>query len=134
MLNHVELMGRLTRDPELRHTGNGTPVVSFDLAVNVPTTDQDTPPDYIPIVCWNKTAEFVDRYLSKGRQIVVEGRIKTRKYTDGDGKNRKAVEVVASRLYFADSNKSGADNNGTYDDGAYADGFVSMDPPDDLPF
>ena len=133
-LNSVNLLGRLAQDPELRHTGNGTPVASFDLAVNVPSTDQNTPPDFIPIVCWKKTAEFADRYLSKGRQIVVEGRIKTRKYTDKDGNNRKAVEVVASRLYFADGNKSGTDNNGTYDDGAYADGFVSMEAPDDLPF
>lgn len=129
-LNSVNLLGRLAQDPELRHTGNGTPVTSFDLAVNVPSADQNTAADFIPIVCWKNTAEFAERYLSKGRQIVVEGRIKTRKYTDRDGNNRKAVEVVASRLYFADSNNNGADNT----EPAQIDDFVEMPNDDDLPF
>lgn len=131
MLNHVELLGRLAQDPELRHTGSGTPVTSFDLAVNVPSADQNTTADFIPIVCWQKTAEFAARYLSKGRQIVVEGKIKPRKYTDQDGKNRKVVEVVASRLYFADSNNSGAENT---EPPQQDDDFVPLEQDNDLPF
>lgn len=109
MLNHVTLLGRLAQTPELKTTQSGRAVTSFDLAVPVPSKDQNTPPDYIPIVCWEKQAEFATRFLSKGRQIAVEGRISTRKWTDNDGKNRKAVEVIASRLYFADSNNGGAE-------------------------
>lgn len=131
MFNTVNLMGRLADTPELRSTSGGTSVTSFDLAVPVPSKDRETPPDYIPIVCWGKTAEFACQYLTKGRQIVVEGRISTRKWTDADGKNRKAVEVTASRLHFADSNK-------TADDGApqqptSADNF-DAGTDDDLPF
>lgn len=93
MFNHVALLGRLAQEPELRYTQGGTPVVSFDLAVQVPSKDKDTPPDYIPIVCWREQAEFCERYLTKGRQVVVEGRISTRKYDGSDGKRHKVVEV-----------------------------------------
>ena len=138
MLNHVTLLGRLAQDPELRHTQSNTPVTSFDLAVPVYSRgEQELPPDYIPVVCWNKTAEFVVNYLEKGRQIVVEGRIKARKYTDKDGNNRKAVEVHATSIYFADSKKAGAsgdssqqNTNGEYS-GAPA-GFSAID--EDIPF
>lgn len=82
MLNHVELLGRLAQEPEIRYTQSGTPVASFDLAVQVPSKNKDAAPDYIPIVCWRERAEFCGRYLSKGRQIVVEGRISTRKWKD----------------------------------------------------
>ena len=82
MLNHVELLGRLAQEPEIRYTQGGTPVASFDLAVQVPSKNKDAAPDYIPIVCWRERAEFCGRYLSKGRQIVVEGRISTRKWKD----------------------------------------------------
>lgn len=84
MLNHVELLGRLAQEPEIRYTQSGTAVASFDLAVQVPSKNKDAAPDYIPIVCWRERAEFCGRYLSKGRQIVVEGRISTRK-----GRTRK---------------------------------------------
>lgn len=87
-------------------------MANFDLAVQVPSKDKNTPPDYIPIVCWDKWAEFTGRYLTKGRQIVVEGRLSTRKYTGSDGKTHKVVEVNASRLYFADSGQGGS---GDYD-------------------
>ena len=130
MLNHVELLGRLAQDPEIRYTQNGTAVTSFDLAVPVYSKEQDAPPDYIPVVCWGKKAEFVDRYLEKGRQIVVEGRIKTRRYTDKDGHNRKAIEVNATNIYFADSKKDGGDghqNNG------FGGGFVDA-TDEDIPF
>ena len=132
MLNHVELLGRLAQEPEIRYTQGGTPVASFDLAVQVPSKNKDTAPDYIPIVCWRERAEFCGRYLSKGRQIVVEGRISTRKWKDEKtGQNRKAVEVVASNIYFADSNGGNANSN---PQPANNDGF--MDIPDDgqLPF
>ena len=112
MLNHVELLGRLAQEPEIRYTQSGTPVASFDLAVQVPSKNKDAAPDYIPIVCWRERAEFCGRYLSKGRQIVVEGRISTRKWKDEKtGQNRKAVEVVASNIYFADSNGGNANGN-----------------------
>lgn len=93
MFNHVGLLGRLAQEPEIRYTTGGTPVARFDLAVPVPSKKKDTPPDYIPVVCWDKWADFCGKYLTKGRQVVVEGRITTRKWQDNDGKHRKAVEV-----------------------------------------
>lgn len=109
MLNHITLLGRLAQEPELRYTQGGIPRASFDLAVPVPSKDKSTPPDYIPIVCWRERAEFCSRYLAKGRQVVVEGRLSTRKWTDAQtGQKRKAMEVVASAIYFADSNNANA--------------------------
>ena len=113
MYNHVGLLGRLAQEPELRYTQNGVPVASFDLAVQVPSKDKNTPPDYIPIVCWQEQAEFASWYLTKGRQIVVEGRLSTRKYTGSDGKNHKVVEVKASRICFADSGQGGGGDYGS---------------------
>lgn len=115
MLNHVELLGRLAQEPEIRYTPGGTPVASFDLAVQVPSKDKDTPPAYIPIVCWDKEAELCGRHLTKGRKIVVEGRITTRKYTGSDGRNHKVVEVTAAHLYFADGAEAGG--------GGYGEGY-----------
>lgn len=117
MLNHVELLGRLAQEPEIRYTQGGTPVASFDLAVQIPSKNKDTPPDYIPIVCWDKQAEFCGKHLTKGRQIVVEGRITTRKYVGDDGRNHKVVEVTAARLFFADSKEP---SGGVYGD-SYSD-------------
>lgn len=121
MFNHIGLLGRLAQEPEIRYTTNGTPVASFDLAVQVPSKDRNTPPDYFPIVCWREQAEFCGRYLTKGRQVLVEGRLSTRKYTGNDGKNHKVVEVTASRIYFADSN-GGAGNGNT----EQTDGFMDV--------
>lgn len=135
MLNHVELLGRLAQEPEIRYTTQTQiPVATFDLTVPVYSKNGDAPPDYIPIVCWDKKADFVERFLSKGRQIVVEGRIKTRKYTDNDGRNRKVVEVVASNIYFADSNhqNSGNGNNGDADN--YPPEGFSAITDEDIPF
>lgn len=131
MLNSVNLLGRLADTPELRSTNGGTLVTDFDLAVSVPSKDRETPPDYIPIVCWGKTAEFACQFLTKGRQIVVEGRITTRKWVDAEGKNRKAVEVTASRLHFADSNR--ATDDAAPQQPPNADSFSAGDD-DDLPF
>ena len=89
MLNHVELLGRLAQEPEIRYTQSGAAVASFDLAVQVPSKNKDAAPDYIPIVCWRERAEFCGRYLSKGRQIVVEGRISTRKWKDDRRTDRR---------------------------------------------
>lgn len=138
MLNQSILLGRLTKDLELKTTTSGKLVTSFDLAVNVPGQDRNAPPDYIPIVCWEKLADFATKYLSKGRQIVVVGRIKTRKWTDENGKNRKAVEIVASNIYFADS-KGGEESATTETPPAYAesnDGFemVDLGSMEGLPF
>lgn len=132
MLNNVILLGRLAQDVELKSTQNGTPVVSFDLAVQ--SMRKDAPPNYIPIVCWDKNAVFADRFLSKGRQIVVEGRIETRKFTDNEGKNRKVVEVVASRIYFADSNSDRGNREGDNGNSDQSEDFVEISADGDLPF
>lgn len=140
MYNHVGLLGRLAADPEKRYTQSGIPMATFDLAVPVPSKDKDTPPDYFTVVCWRETAEFVGRYLTKGRQILVEGRLTARRYTDRDGKNRKVVEVTANHVYFADSGNGGG-NGGGYQAPAPAaqetapqdGGFTQVDD-DELPF
>lgn len=126
MLNHVTLLGRLAQEPEIRYTPSGKPVANFDLAVPVPSKNKDTPPDYIPIVAWDNWAEFCGKYLTKGRQIAIEGRITTRKWKDNDGKHRKAVEVTASRIYFADSNNGGGGANGSTGQQNAGDGFMDI--------
>lgn len=108
MLNRIILMGRLTRDPELRHTQTGTPVASFSLAVDRDFKDRTTgekTTDFIDIVAWRQTAEFVSRYFTKGRLAVVEGRLQLRDWTDKDGNKRRAAEVVADNVYFGDSKR-----------------------------
>lgn len=114
MFNHVALLGRLAQSPEVKYGEGGVPRATFDLAVQTPSKDHNTPPDYIPIVCWRDQADMAARYLSKGRQIVVEGRITTRKYTDNEGRARKVVEVTASRLFFTDSREAGGDTGAGY--------------------
>ena len=108
MLNRIILMGRLTRDPELRHTQTGTPVASFSLAVDRDFKDKTTgekSTDFIDIVAWRQTAEFVSRYFTKGRLAVVEGRLQLRDWTDRDGNKRRSAEVVAENVYFGDSKR-----------------------------
>ena len=107
MLNNVVIMGRLCKDVEMRRTQSGTPVASFTLAVDRPTS-KDTA-DFPTIVAWRDTAVFVSKYLSKGRRIVVHGSIRTRNFEDKDGNHRKATEVQAERIEFADSKPAGAD-------------------------
>ena len=113
MLNKIILMGRLTRDPELRHTSNRTPVASFSLAVDrdfkIQNGEKET--DFIDIVAWRHTAEFVNSYFTKGRMMVVEGRLQIRDWKDKDGNNRRSAEVVADNVYFADSKKAVSDSN-----------------------
>ena len=108
MLNRIILMGRLTRDPELRHTQTGTAVASFSLAVDRDFKDKTTgekATDFIDIVAWRQTAEFVSRFLTKGRMAVVEGRLQLRDWTDRDGNKRRSAEVVADNVYFGDSKR-----------------------------
>ena len=108
MLNRIILMGRLARDPELRHTQTGTPVASFRLAVDRDFKDKQTgekATDWIDVVAWRQTAEFVSRFFTKGRLAVVEGRLQIRDWTDRDGGKRRSAEVIAENVYFGDSKR-----------------------------
>ncbi|MDR0490580.1 MAG: single-stranded DNA-binding protein [Oscillospiraceae bacterium] len=108
-MNHIVLMGRLTRDPELRHTQNGTPVASFSLAVDrrfAPKDGGERQTDFVDIVAWQNTAEFVSRYFVKGQMAAVTGRLQIRDWTDKDGNKRRSAEVVADNIYFTESKKS----------------------------
>lgn len=127
MLNHIVLMGRLTRDPELRRTQSGVPVVSFSLAVDHDIPNKETGErgvDFIDIVAWRQTAEFVNKFFSKGRMAVVSGRLQIRSWTDNAGNKRRAAEVVADNVYFGDSKRDG-DSTGSYNGGSYAGGSNS---------
>ena len=106
MLNRAVLMGRLTADPDLRQTPNGISVATFSLAVQRNYNKDQT--DFINIVAWRQTAEFVSRYFTKGQLVAVEGSIQTRNYTDKNGNKRTAFEVVADQVYFADSKSDSA--------------------------
>ena len=122
MLNRIVLMGRLTRDPELRHTQTGTAVASFTLAVDRDFKDKSTgerSTDFIDVVAWRQTGEFVSRYFTKGRMAVVEGRLQIRDWTDKDGGKRRSAEIVADNVYFGDSKRDG---DGGYQSSGYASG------------
>ena len=105
MLNKIFIMGRLTRDPELRRTQNGTAVTSFSLAVDRDYKSQsgEKETDFIDVVAWRGTAEFVSKYFTKGRMAVIDGRLQLRDWTDRDGNRRKSAEVVADNVYFGES-------------------------------
>ncbi len=110
MLNHIVIMGRLARDPELRRTQSGVPVASFRLAVDRDFKDKNTGErgtDWIDVVAWRATGEFVSRYFTKGRMAVVEGRLQMRDWTDKEGNKRTTAEVVADNVYFGDSRRDG---------------------------
>ena len=110
MLNRIILMGRLTRGPELRRTQTGTAVTSFTLAVDRDFKSQngERETDFIDIVAWRATAEFVSKYFTKGRMAVVEGRLQLRDWTDKDGNKRRSAEVIANSVYLGDSKKADA--------------------------
>ena len=115
MLNKIFLQGRLCKNPELRNTQNGTAVASFTLAVDRDFKDKDTgekKADFINVVAWRSTAEFVSKYFTKGRMAVVEGRLQIRDWTDKDGGKRRSAEVVADNVYFGDSKRDGGDSSG----------------------
>ena len=133
MLNHIVIMGRLTRDPELRTTGSGTSVTSFSLAVDRDFKSRDSGEkgvDFIDCVAWRQTAEFVSKYFTKGRMAVVEGRLQIRDWKDRDGNNRRSAEIVANNVYFGDSKRDG-DSNGSYSNGpsSYSNGGGGYTPP-----
>ena len=116
MLNKIFIMGRLTRDPELRRTQSGTPVTSFSLAVDRDFKSQsgEKETDFIDVVAWRSTAEFVAKYFTKGRMAVVEGRLQMRDWTDKDGNKRRSAEVIVTSIYFGDSKKDGDSAPGSY--------------------
>lgn len=140
MLNKIFIMGRLTRNPELRRTQNGTAVTSFALAVDrdYKNADGTKDTDFIDVVVWRNTAEFASKYFAKGRMAVVEGRLQLRDWTDKDGNKRRTAEVLADSIYFGDSRKDTQD--GSFQP---ASGGVNVPGPDfreideddgDLPF
>jgi len=108
-MNQIVIMGRLTRDPELRHTPNGVAVASFSLAVDrgfAPKDGGERQTDFIDVVAWRNTAEFVSKYFTKGQMAAVTGRLQIRDWTDKDGNKRRSAEVVAENIYFTESKKS----------------------------
>ena len=151
MLNKIFIMGRLTRDPELRRTQSGTAVTSFTLAVDRDFKSQsgEKETDFIDVVVWRSTAVFAAKYFTKGRMAIVEGRLQIRPWTDKDGNNRRSAEVVADNIYFGDSKRDNAGDMGGYSAPAYtapaggysapvgggSSGFAEIDEEDgDLPF
>ena len=142
MLNKIIIMGRLTRDPELRRTGSGTAVTSFSLACDRDFKSQsgDKETDFIEVVAWKNAAEFVSKYFSKGRMAVVEGRLQIRDWTDKSGNKRITAEVVADNVYFADSKRSESNDNQKENfnalSGRLSDDFVPAlnDDTSELPF
>ena len=127
-MNKVILMGRLTRDPEVRATQSNTAVCSFSLAVNRRFKQEGQPDaDFINVTAWAKTAEFVSKYFTKGQQVSVIGRMQTRNYDDKDGKKVYVTEVVAEEVYFADSKKE--QSNVTT-----SEGFMAVEGDSGLPF
>ncbi len=117
MLNHIVIMGRLTRDPELRRTGTGVAVASFTLAVDrdfSPRDGGERETDFIDCVAWRQTGEFVSKYFTKGRMAVVSGRLQIRGWTDKDGNKRRTAEIVADNVYFGDSRRDGDSVGASY--------------------
>lgn len=128
MLNHIVIMGRLTRDPELQRIQNGIPVASFSLAVDRDFKDKQSgkrATDFIDVVAWRSPGEFVSRYFTKGRMAVVEGCLQIRDWTDKDGNKRRSAEVVADRVYFGDSKREG----GSSGQESYSGGYGGYSAP-----
>ncbi len=141
MLNKAVIMGRLTRDPEVRKTQSGVSVCSFSVACDRDIVDKasgERGVDFINVTAWRSTADFVGKYFTKGRMAVVIGRIQVRNYTDKDGNKRTATEIVADSVYFGDSKKNADDNNSTPAAASQPDPAPQNDyqeaSDDDLPF
>ncbi len=148
MLNQVALMGRLTADPELRRTPSNIAVTTFSIAVNRSYVKQgaERQTDFIDIVAWRNTAEFICRYFKKGQMMAISGSIQTRVYTDKEGKNRKAFEILADNVYFTDSKNPNASGGGyepradlpAAEEPSFSagdnDDFAVIDNDEDLPF
>ncbi len=122
MLNHIVIMGRLVRDPELRRTGTGVAVASFRVAVDrdfAPKDGGERKADFIDCVAWRQTGEFISKYFTKGRMIIVDGRLEMRDWTDKDGNKRTSAEIVVANAYFGDSKRDGDSGNSSYGGNAY---------------
>lgn len=131
MLNHIAIMGRLARDPELRRTQSGTPVASFALAVERDFKDDsgNRATDFIDCVAWRNTAEFVSKYFTKGMMAIASGRLQIRTWKDKDGNNRKTAEIVADSVYFGEAKR------GERSEAAQTSGFAELSDDDgDIPF
>lgn len=145
MLNHITIMGRLTRDPDLRSTQSGTPVASFTLAVDrdfVSRDSGDRQTDFIDCVAWRQTGEFVSKYFSKGSMAVVSGRLQIREWQDKEGNKRRSAEIVADNVYFGESKRRDGDGPresapaaGKFESSPKGSAFSELDNGDgDLPF
>lgn len=140
MYNHTGLQGRLTADPELRYTQQGTAITSFTLASDTgrKTKDGKKITNFIECVAWRAQAEFVCKYLSKGRLVLVEGELTNRSYEDKDGNRRKAVEITVDSVHFCDSKKDGGQSSGSdFADPGYSESsgdFAEIEDNGDLPF
>ena len=134
MLNHIVIMGRLTRDPELRRTGSGIAVASFTLAVDRDfgkNENGERENDFIDCVAWRQTGEFISKYFTKGRMIVVDGRLEMRDWTDKEGNKRRSAEVIVANAYFGDSKRDG-DGGSSYSGSSFsapAGGFGGYSAP-----
>lgn len=139
MLNNITIMGRMTRDPEIRRTQSGTAVASFTIACERDFSNNgEKETDFIDCVAWKNTADFIGKYFTKGSMIVINGRLQSRSWTDKDGRNRKTVEILANSVYFGESKKS-AETSGRPDSApaypAPASDFAMIDDEDsELPF
>ena len=138
MLNHVVIMGRMVRDPELRQLDNGTSVTSFSVAVErnyVDKTTNERQADFLNVVAWRQTADFVCKYFHQGDMIALEGSLQSRKYTDKDGNNRTAIEIVASNISFCGGKNGGNANTATTNDApATMVANAPSEDNDELPF
>lgn len=138
MLNHITIMGRFTRDPELRYTASDTAVASFSLAVDrdfaAKGAEKET--DFIDVVAWRQTGEFVSKYFTKGSMAVVSGRLQIREWTDKENNKRRTAEIVADNVYFGENKRSDNANQGNSDTPANGSRFVPSNPevPEELPF
>ena len=134
MLNHITIMGRLTRDPELRRTGSGIAVASFTVAVDRDFSGRDggeRETDFIDCVAWRQTGEFVSKYFTKGSMIVVSGRLQIRNWTDKEGNKRRSAEVVADNCYFGESKRNSEGNaygGNTYGGNSFGGGYSAPAP------
>ena len=131
MLNKIIVMGRLTHDPELRRTGSGTPVCSFSIACDRDFKSQsgEKETDFFDVVAWRTTGEFVSKYFTKGRMVVVEGRLQIREWQDKEGNKRRSAEINADNVYFGDSRPAQAEGASGYGE---ADAFKDFPPLDDF--
>ena len=131
MLNHITIMGRLTRDPEIRYTQSQTPVTSFTLAVDRDFGGRDggdRQTDFIDCVAWRQTAEFVSKYFTKGSMAVVSGRLQIREWTDREGGKRRSAEVVVDNIYFGESKRREGGEMRSDSRPAYQSNYESVSP------